>query len=56
MNHERIALRSDYGIYADTKLTMFGIYSTAMNVAGVKFSWGYFLFSEVTIYKRVLWL
>ena len=31
----RIALRSDYGIHADTKLTMFGIYSAAMNVAGV---------------------
>ena len=59
MNHsvactQRIALRSDYGIHAGTKLTMFGIYSAAMNVAGVKFSWGYCLFSVVTIYKRVL--
>ena len=34
---QRIALRSDYGIHADTKFTMFGIYSAAMNVAGVKF-------------------
>ena len=30
----RIALPTDYGINADTKLTMFGIYSAAMNVAG----------------------
>ena len=37
-------------------LTMFGIYSAGMNVAGVKFSWGYCLFSVVAIYKRVLWL
>ena len=44
------------GIHADTKLTMFGIYSAAMNVAGIKFLWGYCLFSVVTIYKRVLWL
>ena len=33
---QRIALRSDYGIHADTKLTMFGIYAAAMKVAGVK--------------------
>ena len=59
MNHvalQRIALPSDYGIHADTKLNMFGIFSAAMNVSGVKFSWGYCLFSVVTIYKRVLWL
>ena len=44
---QRIALRTDYGINADTKLTMFGIYSAAMNVAGT-------FFFVVTIYKRVL--
>ena len=38
---QHIALRSDCGIHADTKLTMFGIYLAAMNVVGVKLSWGY---------------